>query len=147
MSFKNKIIYLSAFSFIWYIAFVHLLSNVVLINKLTISKWIIYGAIALTYLIITYLLYLILPKIKKWQLFLIALIPLGCLILTSAYSIGLNHQLYDISFDGQAYHGEAVATMVEGWNPLYQISSKGFNEYADSSKQFVFLDAYPKMVW
>ena len=147
MPFKNKIIYLSAFSFIWYIAFVHLLSNIVLVSKFVISQWIIYGAVALTYLIITYLLYLLLPKIKKWQIFLIALIPLGCLIITSAYSIGLNHQLYDVSFDGQAYHGEAIATLVEGWNPVYQISSKGFNEYADSSKQFVFLDAYPKMTW
>jgi hypothetical protein len=51
-------------------------------------------------------------------------------------------QFIDISFDGQAYHGEAILQLHEGWNPLYQLQSTPYTGVHD-----VWLDGYPKAAW
>jgi len=69
------------------------------------------------------------------------LINLGIIfVLLSFFSIGtvLISKIYDISYDGQAYHQEAIIQLSDNWNPVY--------EEVDS-KHSLWLNVYPKASW
>jgi hypothetical protein len=47
---------------------------------------------------------------------------------------------FDISYDGQAYHQDAVLRLVEGWNPLSEV-------VPESELYHVWVNHYPKGAW
>ena len=144
MTFKFLLSYLSGAIFIWYLLNIHILANLSLLLNLSLSKYLIIGAILGAVSAIGLMLYFYAKNVLN---ILWVLIPVAILSLTFVYSLAVTHQIYDISFDGQAYHGEAINTMLEGWNPIHQPQSQGRNSYADSTDQYVFLDSYPKLAW
>lgn len=54
-------------------------------------------------------------------------------------AIKLSIMYYDFSFDGQAYHQEALIQMKEGWNPLY--------ETLTTTDQDIWINHYAKGIW
>lgn len=54
--------------------------------------------------------------------------------------------IYDSSFDGMYYHKQAVITLKEGWNPVYEscLTENQFSSYLDIA---LWLDNYPKGLW
>lgn len=144
MTNKFKVIYYSIFLFIWYGFYIQSLASLSLLLNISLSKWLILGAVILSFLSINITDLLV---SKKSDFFKWSFISLGIFLLTFIYSLGLTHTLYDISFDGQGYHGEAISTMIDGWNPILQTTSSGISQYADDGKQNVFLDSYPKFNW
>lgn len=65
-------------------------------------------------------------------------IPLILIGATIAISFYFNRIFFDLSYDGQAYHGEAVLSLVEGWNPVYE---RLVNIHQ------LWLNSYPKAGW
>lgn len=60
-------------------------------------------------------------------------------ILVIIGAIKLSTMYYDFSFDGQAYHQEALIQMREGWNPLY--------ETLTTTDQDIWINHYAKGIW
>lgn len=57
-------------------------------------------------------------------------------------SISLSGLFYDFSYDGQYYHQEAIISIKEGWNPLYD------NELSTEVNSGNFwINHYPKATW
>jgi hypothetical protein len=59
-----------------------------------------------------------------------------------AGGVFLNHTIYDISYDGQTYHQEAVIQLSHGWDPVYQYLDP--NVIGPDSK---WINYYPKSSW
>ncbi len=78
---------------------------------------------------------------------LAAIVPAFVLVIGLMYGVAVNRSLYDTSFDGQSYQGEAVSTLIEDWNPIQKPLTAKINEYVDSGKHERWLDAYPKASW
>ena len=77
----------------------------------------------------------------KNQLLVTAGVMLAGLI-SGAISVLIARQFYDLSYDGQAYHGEAIVELINGeWNPFVSRAS-GYNKLHG-----MWLDAYPKASW
>ncbi len=62
---------------------------------------------------------------------------------TSSYlSFEVSKSFFDISYDGQAYHQEALIQLVRGWNPVYhQLSA------SEANNMDRWLNHYSKGVW
>ena len=63
------------------------------------------------------------------------------LVLSIVLSFYLSRVFWDMSYDGMAYQGEAIARLSEGWNPIYQ-SAQGHN-----GLHSIWLQHYPKASW
>jgi hypothetical protein len=63
------------------------------------------------------------------------------MIISTIVSIFISRQFYDLSYDGQAYHGEAIIEILNGWNPIYE-KAPGYN-----GLHGIWLDNYPKLAW
>ena len=70
------------------------------------------------------------------------LLPLGALAFAVPAALRFGAAFYDVSWDGQAYHQEAVLALADGWNPLWQ----GPLSIADRADN-VWIDHYPKGAW
>ncbi len=66
---------------------------------------------------------------------------IGALVLTFLGSILFNLYFIDLSYDGLAYHGEAILQLSKGYNPLYD-RAESFNGIHD-----LWINAYPKLAW
>ncbi|MGC8810924.1 MAG: hypothetical protein ACP5Q3_11810, partial [bacterium] len=76
---------------------------------------------------------------NRFSLFLKALI-----FLVSSFFISLiiSRNFFDLSYDGQAYHQEAIIQLYRGWNPFYeQLTS------SDCNNMHRWLNHYSKGVW
>ena len=59
--------------------------------------------------------------------------------------------VYDVTWDGAAYHKQAVGMLKEGWNPVY-LQDTIFNSFRNSvlnvdSQPFLWAEVYPKSTW
>lgn len=63
-------------------------------------------------------------------------------------SVGIAGLVFDASFDGQAYHQEAVLQMLDGWNPIRDPGGayESSNLYAPYSNE-LWIEHYPKGAW
>ncbi|MBC7471783.1 MAG: hypothetical protein H7196_00755 [candidate division SR1 bacterium] len=141
---RQLLIYLSGISFAMFLFWEFSLTLISLYAGLTLSRWLIYGAIAMTYITIFTIILLI---TRKTAVALLAIIPTVILILGLSYGVVVNHSLYDTSFDGQSYQGEAVVSLINGWNPIHQPQSEYNNDYVNWSSNSRWLDSYPKASW
>ncbi len=64
------------------------------------------------------------------------------LILSFIFSIYISSNVVDTSYDGQAYHQEAVIQLSRGWNPVYMM----LDGQATANLER-WLNHYPKAVW
>jgi hypothetical protein len=140
----DLLLYTFAMSYVVYLLAVHSLTVVGFLFGLQPTKYIFFGAMAI---VLIYLVFSFNYVIKKKSYIILSLAPFVMLCLSFLYGWFYNRQLYDISFDGQAYQGEAVVSIIEGWNPILQPLSTGINKFVDSLKFYSWLDAYPKIMW
>ncbi|WP_378954873.1 hypothetical protein [Pelosinus sp. sgz500959] len=77
-------------------------------------------------------------KQETWQLFAKLCLLITLSFLSFMYISGL---FYDISYDGQVYHQEAVGQLAHGWNPFQDYLTK------DRSHSAVLLNHYAKGPW
>lgn len=54
-------------------------------------------------------------ELPRWLLWA----SIGCTALIFAVSLLVSAYFYDLSYDGQAYHQEAIILLSNGWNPVY----------------------------
>ncbi len=66
----------------------------------------------------------------------------GALAACVAFALAFGASFYDVSWDGQVYHQQAVLALAEGWNPLWQpplsVAARADN---------IWIDHYPKAAW
>ena len=73
----------------------------------------------------------------------VAFLLLSGLLIGSFYlSYEVSKSFYDISYDGQAYHQEALIQLVRGWNPVYHHLSG-----SEANNMDRWLNHYSKGVW
>lgn len=77
-------------------------------------------------------------KQKSWQMFAKICVVSIVIFMSFMYGSGL---FYDISYDGQVYHQEAVIQLVHHWNPFQDYLTK------DRSHSAVLLNHYAKGPW
>jgi hypothetical protein len=141
---KHLMIYLSGFVFAVYFLTIFILSSVGFMVGSGISQYTLYISI-ITSIMFCYFTFKLLVG-GGLKLFA-TLVPASILIIGLLYGVAINRNVYDTSFDGQSYQGEAVSTLIEGWNPFIQPNSSGVNPYVNSGKHERWLDAYPKASW
>jgi hypothetical protein len=74
---------------------------------------------------------------------LLAFLLLSGLLAVSFYlSFEVSKSFFDISYDGQAYHQEALIQLVRGWNPVYHHLSG-----SEANNMNRWLNHYSKGVW
>ena len=59
----------------------------------------------------------------------------GCVLF---FSLAIAAFFYDVSFDGQLYHQDAILRLVRGWNPLLETGPTSYTKITDY---------YPKAAW
>jgi hypothetical protein len=70
----------------------------------------------------------------SWVIFL--------LVLSFYLSLRISQSFFDISYDGQAYHQEAILQLNRGWNPFYEQMTS-----PQSNNMHRWLNHYSKGVW
>lgn len=74
------------------------------------------------------------------------LAALAITVILAFISIKFSGGIYDVSFDGMAFHKEAVYSIARGWNPL-RTSFWYFDYFGKVQDTALWLDNYPKGVW
>jgi len=67
---------------------------------------------------------------------------LALLAISFLASLLFSRQFYDLSYDGQAYHQEAIFQLSKGWNPFYTQLSEGKANHLER-----WINHYSKAVW
>lgn len=62
-------------------------------------------------------------------------------------SIFISGNIYDKSFDGNAYHKEAIGLLKNGWNPTYGSLEDFGKKSGLSTIHYFFVEPYPKATW
>lgn len=81
------------------------------------------------------------PKIKD---LIISSVLIFIIFLISLFLCG---RVFDNSYDGNAYHKEAVGFLKEGWNPIYESAEEFGKENSLGDRHHVWLNSYPKATW
>jgi len=68
------------------------------------------------------------------------LISAGCL----AFSLMISNLYFDVSFDGQWYHQDAIMFLSDGWNPIWD---HALVDSAVSGEKACWMNSYPKASW
>lgn len=136
-----KSIFLSGIAILLFIVINILISSLMFIFKVSISK---YYAIISLFLSIGIVLLLakkegLLSKKNIIYSALYILLPI-VLIFVSIY---VNGKVIDTSYDGNAYQKAAIGLLKNGWNPVYE-SSEEFDDKSDNS---VFLTESGHSIW
>jgi hypothetical protein len=82
-----------------------------------------------------------------WSSVGFSLIPLISLCFIIGYGVAVNQNIYDLSYDGQSYQGEAVASIIEGWNPIQNSTAQNLNQYTTDANHSPILSSQPKAMW
>ena len=69
------------------------------------------------------------------------------ILLVFLVSLFLCGRVFDGSYDGNAYHKEAVGFLKEGWNPIYETAEEFGKEHSLGDTHAVWLNSYPKATW
>jgi hypothetical protein len=70
------------------------------------------------------------------------LIVLALLVSSFYLSLDISRQFFDVSYDGQGYHQEALVQLYNGWNPFYEQL-----DGLESNNMDRWLNHYSKGVW
>ena len=69
------------------------------------------------------------------------------IIIVFLISLLLCGRVFDNSYDGNAYHKEAVGFLKVGWNPVYESAEEFGKENSLGDRHHVWLNSYPKATW
>lgn len=106
------------------IAITLLLSTILFFVGISITAYHFFGSLIISGI----LLYFLSFKKKTIKSFVTVLLASGILL---SGMICIESKLYDISYDGNAYHKDAIGLLKNGWNPVYDKNVKKF--YQESS--------------
>jgi hypothetical protein len=134
----SDLLFIYGTSIVAFLFFIDLVSAVSFLFHGTISAGAFYISLFMTVL---YLLKCCRHFLNRHTLqFTIIIAQLIIITFLSAFII--SGKFYDLSYDGQAYHQEAIIRMKEGWNPVYkQYTSE------EVPKVNVWINDYPKAAW
>lgn len=93
-------------------------------------------------LIVTLIFVVYYTKQKFKDYILLTLSALMLIVVTFLPILITSGSIYDLSYDGQAYHQEAVIQFARGWNPVYM-----FLEGEATANLERWLNHYPKAGW
>ena len=144
MSKRNLMYYLSGMIFAVYLFFLSGISNIVYALNFNLTGYEIIGSVIFSTLFIAFILK---KSSNELYNYVYAAIPAIVLIVGLIYGVVINRNIYDTSFDGQAYQGEAIATLIEGWNPITSPDSSNENTFVTEGGHERWLNAYPKASW
>ena len=131
---KNSgLVFNISFSIITLVGLTDLLTSASFITHTTLVGWHLPLAVVLTLILNYYYSYYF--STKKWTSFLESS---GYLIVIVIFSIFISGYFYDLSFDGQEYHQEAIYQLGHNhWNPFYETLPNSVN-------QAIWVNHYPK---
>lgn len=62
-------------------------------------------------------------------------------------ALWLSCSLFEISFDGRAYHNPPAYAMSDGWNPIYMASLCQWEDAFCDDPALIYMEHYPKAQW
>ena len=118
-----------------------LISNMLFIFKIEITKFNMIIAYAITVILILLLLKKLgLSKYNKIKNIMLVIVLPTILILLSLF---LNSKVMDFSYDGNTYHKATIGLLKEGWNPVYETAS----EFDNSRKNKIYIENSSSELW
>lgn len=121
----SKFFFVLASTIICFVFTILLLAAVVFFLGGALSVYILYAAGFIAIAFCAFSSYYYFGKIKgPWIAWCV-----GMLFISSLFASGfISRQFFDISYDGQTYHQEAIFQLAQGWNPFYrQLTSEETN--------------------
>lgn len=106
-----EILYISGLFIMIFLANVMVLTGITFILKGTIS----YIQLPLSFIVTIIELYIF--KIRKLKKLLLSIILAFLIIISSSY---ICSKYYDVNWDSNTYHKDAVGALANGWNPIYE---------------------------
>lgn len=95
------------------------------------------------------ILFYLMKREKNLKLYFLSIV---CSLFIIFSSVFISGKIYDLSYDGNAYHKDAIALLKNGWNPVYE-SSEDFYKRSDlRDQEFInshalWEDHYAKAGW
>ena len=118
-----------------------LISNMLFIFKIEITKFNMIIAYVITVILILLLLKKLgLSKYNKIKNIMLVIVLPTILILLSLF---LNSKVMDFSYDGNTYHKATIGLLKEGWNPVYETAS----EFDNSRKNKIYIENSSSELW
>lgn len=71
----------------------------------------------------------------------------GAAVITFVLFAVISSRIYDISWDGQTYHAEAIVQLANGWNPFREASPPGLVRHKYPWFFPIYLSFFPKGPW
>ncbi|MEI6728779.1 MAG: hypothetical protein WCK98_04005 [bacterium] len=113
-----------------------------LLLKLPLQSWHFWLSSGLSIIFSIWLGWRLFTNLKALAAVALTVASLVITIGSFVVSLNVSQKFYDLSYDGQAYHGEAIIELNEGWNPIYE-RAPGYGGGTHS----IWLNAYPKASW
>ncbi len=133
-----KSFYNAALIMLFTMANVLIITSVLFLCHLSIS----YFHLPIAFVLSLIELYFIKKENYKYILISVLLV-----IVIFIVSLTLCGRIMDTSYDGNAYHKEAIGMLKEGWNPIYS-SAKSFGKTIDyDAHHSIWTENYPKASW
>ncbi len=129
----SGILLLTGTLLIYTIALVLVISSIALFTGTGISAW----QLPVSFLIAGIICYSLNQPIIKTPLFFLR--PVIASLVIIALCVAISLYFYDVSYDGQSYHQEAIYQLKNGWNPFHEM-------LPESIKMAIYINHYSKGV-
>jgi hypothetical protein len=131
-----EIIFLSGKTLLLWLAFLFCFSSLLQFCRIEVSRAAIYfSCLFFVFIISQYALKEKVFNKKKSLLYF-----WGAFGITILFTLLVAGYFYDYSYDGQAYHGEAILQLANGWNPVYE-------KLPEQKLHALWNNHYPKATW
>lgn len=137
MTFTQRLFTIGCFLFFWY-ACLAIIPQVSLLLGFKLAVWQVAASFAL-FLVASWAFQFKFLEQKSFVSF-----GLNLAFATAIFYFGLiySNQFFDISFDGNYYHLDAIYLLKKGWNPVYHVLIEEETSYSDK-----YLNHFPKSSW
>lgn len=133
---------LSGFFLLFFIVYNIIISSFFFIFKISISKYYVLLALALSIVSTTFLLKK--EKLLSLHKFYYVIISIVLPIVIIFISFFLNGKIIDFSYDGNAYHKTTIGLLKNGWNPIYE-KAEEFDNASEIDQ--VYIDGTKNVNW
>jgi hypothetical protein len=130
MTFTQRLFTIGCFLFFWY-ACLAIIPQVSLLLGFKLAVWQVAASFAL-FLVASWAFQFKFLEQKSFVSF-----GLNLAFATAIFYFGLiySNQFFDISFDGNYYHLDAIYLLKKGWNPVYHVLIEEETSYSDKYPQ------------
>ena len=126
---------------------IQLLVMFAIILIITSTCWLIKIPLSVIIFPLSFIISIIILNIIRKEEKIVKILAIVCSLLVIVISILIANNFYDLSYDGNAYHKEAIIAIDKGWNPIYE----DYVEFCDknnlTSIQRLWVTSYPKATW